>query len=811
MFHPSDLKYPFRLLTKRPRFTALTVIVLSGGLAVSLYTYAVLNTMMYKALPIPDGASVVRIVGVNGDNVFALDAYELAQLRGELTSLNELRVFRSAQSRLGDQESSRAVGTAYTEWRIFEFTRTQPAMGRGLVQADHLEGAENVAVIGHELWQSAFSGDPGVIGRLARVNGEPTRIVGIMPDGYSFPTSEQLWLPLPSRELNPPSYTETGLGAHARVAPGSSAATAEAELIARLQALRQQATDADLRDLDAVLVASPQRLMMGRGDGARLFAVLNTMSLFVLLLACVNVGNLLLARTNERVKEISVRAALGAPRLRLMFQMVAENVMVCLAGGLLALVLVSQALEMTSTATDTMLARLYAEKPFWWQWQLDDATIVAAAIFTLVTLLLVSILPMYSAAGADPAALLRGGTHGGREHAVGPVSRVLVSFQIALMVTVMLVGGTMASVAYRAAQIDFGFDPSGMFRMPIWLTGQTYDASEEQLAFYQRLLDELGNDGGVEGAMIMRSLGRSAFSVAGAEYVTDDDYPRAASMAISETPLEIEARLLQGRHFDRRDAAADALPTVIVSETVANRFWPDGSAVGRRIRLRNDDGSEGERAVVGVVSDVRRGTFETGWAASAALYLPLTQAVGPFAQLIFKHGGEERAAREAAYGALAAVDPGMPPGNVMSYAAVLDQLPLFARTLMNVFAGCTVFAILLAMAGIYGLSSNAVVRRTHEIGLRRAIGASDGRVIKLFLAQGSRQLALGLIVSAFLSVGLLLLIARFGAAFGGISALALTLWGAATALAVSGAVLMAIYLAIRRAVCYEPSAALRYG
>lgn len=812
MFHPTDLKYPFRLLAKRPRFTVLTVLVLAGGLAVSLYTYAVLNTMVYKPLPIPEGASVVRVVGLTEGGTFALDAYELAQLRGELESLRELGVFRMTQARLGDQESSRAVGTAFSEWSIFEFTRTQPAMGRGLVQADHLEAAENVAVISHELWQSAFAGDPGVIGRLARVNGEPTRIVGVMPEGYGFPMSEQLWLPLPAAELNPLGYGETSLDAYARLAPGVSAETAETELTALLRGLRQQAPEqADLPVLNRALVASTQGLMMGP-DGARLFAVLNTMALFILVLACVNVGNLLLARTNERIKEISVRAALGAPRLRLMLQMVSENVLVCLAGGLVALLLVSQALEVTGTFTDSMLARLYAEKPFWWQWQLDDATLVAAVIFTLATIFLVSILPMYSVAGADPAALLRGGTHGGRGHAVGAVSRVLVSVQIALMVTVMLVGGAMASVAYRATQIDFGFDTAGLFRMPTLVTGSGYDTSAEQLTFYERLLEELRGDVGIEAAMAWRALGRQAFAVDGAEYVTDDDYPQAALMSISETPIDIEARLLQGRRFDERDTA-DALPAVIVSETVASRFWPGGSAVGQRLRLRNGDGSEEPRIVVGVVSDVSRGSrLEGGWDSFAALYVPMAQAVGPFAQIVFRHRGGEAEAREAAYRALAAVDPAVPPvGNVMSYAAVLEQAPLFARTLMSVFAGCTVFAILLAMAGIYGLSSNAVVRRTHEIGLRRAIGASDGRVIKLFLAEGTRQLALGLVASVFLSVGLFLLMARFSSELGGINAFTLTLSGAAIALIVSGAVLTAIYLAIHRAVRHEPGAALRYG
>jgi predicted permease len=804
----SDIKYAFRLLSKSPWFTVLTVLVLAGGLAISIYTFAFLSTIIYRDLPLPDGDSIVRInPGQSGFEVLAppLDPYELAQIRTEVSGLSEIGAYRTSQALLGDEDSSRSAITTETEWNIFEFARTPPLMGRGFVRGDNLDGAEPVAVIGYHIWQSHFSGDPDVVGEVVMINGERTRIVGVMPERFAFPLTTEVWLPLSTRDLDPPGYLATTIQAYERLRPGVSARAAETELTELLQRVQRQRPNANEHDLGVAVVTSFQEAQWGT-LGPRVFGVLNALALAILLLACVNVGNLLLARTNERIREISVRVALGAPRFRLIVQMMLENVIVCVMGGLLALFLAVRALKATTGFFTAMTERLGASQPFWWTWGLDSSIAAAAVLFLLLTILLVSVLPVYSVSSVSPSSLLRDGTHGARGRSSGRISRALVTMEVALISIAMLVGSAVAVIAYRAVNFDWGMDTADLFMMEVELPAETYDTGEKQLSFYQSYLAELRDNGRIEAATIMRELGETRFGVAGAEYFSEEDYPRAMLVTLSETSSPIGPTLLEGRRFDSRDSAT-GLRTVIVSKSLAETHWPRESALGKRIDVFAPNGTREERIVVGVMSDVRYNPVSTSERSRAAFYVPVTQLILPVTRFVIKYRGTDEQARAAMYGALRNLDASLPASRVMRYDTALQELTLFASTMTNLFIGCGVFAILLAMTGIYGLTSNTVVRRTHEIGLRRALGASNGNIIALFLAQGSGQLVVGVLVSALVSSGILYAISQFAP----IGASLLTFICTAVLLVVSGLVLISVYVSVRRAVRREPSVALRYG
>lgn len=804
MLQLADITYALRLLRKTPRFTALTILVLAGGLAISIYTFSVLITMLYRDLPIPEGASVVRVIGKKDGRNVPMNAFELAELRAQARTLREFGIYSASPSLLTDTESSRSVKSTYAEWNVFQFTRTQPLMGRGFVPDDNIVGAEPVAVIGHALWQSAFAGDPAVVDRVVRINGRPTRIVGVMPPRYAFPISAEMWLPLTTRDISPTGYTQTVFSAYARLAPGATEARADAELQALLQRLQHQQPrpNADKENLDGVFVASFQRAQTGP-EGAFVFAVLNVVSLFILLLACVNVGNMLLARTNERIKEIAVRVALGAPRLRLMLQMMLESAIICLVGGALALVLVAWGLRATNTFLNSTFE---GELPFWWYWQLDGGTVLATVAFVVVAILLVSVLPTWSATNISSSALLRDGTRGARGRTSGKISRALVTVEIVLISVVMLVGSAMGIIAYRAAHVDFGMDTTNLVTMPVELDLKKYAKPAEQLLFFDRLLSELRRSGDIEAATVLQELGESEFAVDGVEYNTPDDYPRAALLVTSASPAPIATRLIEGRNFDSRDSET-GLKTIIVSQSLAQMYWPDSTALGKRVRLMGEGTTPENRVVVGVVSDIRRGDLLTNRKSNfTALYLPLPQFIQPAASVLVKHRGSVGEARNSLYRALANVDAYAIPGRVLSYGAMLEKLTLMATTMTDLFIRCGLFAILLAMTGIYGLTSNAVVQRTHEIGLRRAIGASDGSIIALFLRQGGRQLTVGLLVSGAISVLVLYVVSQFA----GVGVIALTFIGLLVAAIVTALVLSAVFISTRRAVLQEPAVALRF-
>jgi hypothetical protein len=453
-----------------------------------------------------------------------------------------------------------------------------------------------------------------------------------------------------------------------------------------------------------------------------------------------------------------------------------------------------------------MTDRLEVSQPFWWQWGLDSSIAVAAVLFLLLTIVIVSVLPVYSVTSVSPSSLLRDGTHGARGRNSGRISRALVTMEVALISSAMLVGSAVAVIAYRAVNFDFGMDTTDLFMMQVALPTETYDTAEKQLSFHERYLAELRGNGRIEAATIMQELGETRFGVASAEYFSEEDYPRAMLVTLSETPAPIGPTLREGRDFDSRDSAA-GLPTVIVSKTLAEMHWPAESALGKRIDVFAPSGAREERIVVGVMSDVRYNPVTTSERSRAALYVPVTQFVLPATRFVIKYRGTDEQARGAMYGALRNLDASLPASRVMRYETALEELTFFARTLTNLFIGCGVFAILLAMTGIYGLSSNAVVRRTHEIGLRRAMGASNGNIIALFLAQGSGQLVVGVLISALVSSGILYAISQFAP----IGASLLTLICTTILLVVSGLVLISVYVSVRRAVQREPSVALRYG
>jgi len=797
----TDLRFALRLLAKSPWFTALTVLVLTGGLGISLFTYSALNMMIYRDLPLPDGGAIVRI-GYGGWPTFGpLDAYELAELRAQARGVEEIGAYRESRALVGEPGASRSVMSAEMDWRVFEFTRVQPLLGRGFVSGDAAVGAEPVAVIGYATWQSAFAGAPGVVGTLARVNGQPTRIVGVMPEGYAFPLNKGLWLPIPAAELEPAGYTGQEFDAYARMRPGVSVAAAEAELRALVQRVRLAQPDADERARDAVSILSFQAESWGV-FGTVVFVVLNLLSLSILLLAAVNIGNLLLARTNARMNEIGVRVALGAPRFRLVLQTALENVVLCALGGALAIYLAAKALAATSSFVRGLLA---GNAPFWWTWSLDSELVVAAGLLLLLTVVVVSLLPALSVMKADPNALLKDSARSGRGLETGRISRAFVTVEVALISGVMLVGSVVALIADRTTNFDWGMDTASLYMMGVDLPAERYPNVEGRSSFYDSLLAELRATPGVEAARVMDTAGDASLAIEGVEYATPDERPRAWVVVLSESPVPIGPPLIEGRTFDSSDDA-EGLKTALVSRSLASEQWPAQSPLGETVEVSFGGATTERRVIVGVVGDIAIDPVGMTAAGNAAIYVPLPQRIVPNVQFMVRHRGEEAVARSAMYEALARIDPTIAP-NIQTYDWAIEQVTLFSRTIMKLFAGCGAFAILLAITGIYGVSSNAVVLRTHEIGLRRALGATNRGVIGLFVKQSARQLAIGLSISALLSVAVLVVIRQiFSIGAGDLVAI-----GGSVVLVVSATVLLSVYLAVRRAIRLDPSSALRQG
>lgn len=801
-----DVKYALRLLRKTPFFSALTILVLAGGLATSLYTYGLLNTALYNALPIVDGARVVCIEGRSGSiETQTMDAYELAQIIPRVTQLEGMSIYNDTDVELADRELSQMVPATYGPTDMLTFTGIKPELGRGFLPDDSIEGAESVVVISHAMWQSAFAGAQDVIGHVVHINRKPVRIVGVMPEGFGFPVWSQLWLPIPQNQAHPASETTSGaVSVYARLRPGASIASATAELGTILADQRRShpRVDGKSYDYDALILETFPMSLAGGDSGRVVYTVLNLVAVFIMLLSCVNVGNMLLARTQMRLKEIAVRVAIGAPRRRLLWQMMVESLLICVAGGVLALLLVAWWLKSTDRFLHAWMGRL----PFWAHWGVDGTAVLMTLGAVLFAVFVVSIVPTWRVLGIPCTALLRDGTRGARGRLSGRVSRVLVTLQVVLIAVVLILGGVMTFVAYRTGHIDPGIDGQRLLAMDL-TAPPSEDTASKQAQYHDRLLSEVRADQNVAGAMLWTTTGSRRFAVDGQTFPLAENYPEATIRTTSDAPVNVGARLLDGRYFDTRDGA-DGSRSVLVSKTLADRYWPGVSPVGRSIQLLDADGKVREqRVVVGVLGDVLDDGQMTQPDARAvtAIYLPFDQAPQASARFLVRYRSDESSARASLLGA--AWQANAAPGVMVDrYTAMHDRMVAISRNLAQLFVYSGLFTLLLALTGIYGLCSQDVFGRTQEVGLRRAIGASDSSIRRLFLGQSGRRLAVGLALAMAVSgVGLSLLSRLAGLGVGVPVAI-----GVSVIVLISLLVGMATFLSCQQILRGEPAEGLRY-
>ena len=811
----TDLRYSARLLAANPGFTALTVAVLAGGLGVSIFTYSLLHTLMYKALPIPDGELVVAVYARANGRQVSFDAADFAAIRGRLRSFEDLGTYTTRQVLVRGSTDSRALRATSVEPSAFDFVGVPPAIGRVLVAEDALPGAEPVAVLGHYLWLTAFGADPAIVGRLAEINGVATRLVGVMPEGFSFPVFDHLWVPLDPTDLERVARGESWLGVYARLRPGVSTTQANAELHTAVQSLRAETPDLEVREAmpQMAVVRTFQLGQMG-DEGPLMFGMLHLVSACILLLACFNAGNLLLSRALERSREISIRVAIGAPRLRLITQMMGESVLLTTLSGVLALLLAGQALEFFNATAHAALPEGLA---YWWVWGLDRPTVLAALGFVAGAIVVVGGVPAWRVTRSDTNAALRDGGQGTQGREIDRLSRAMVVAQVAIISILLFVGSMTGALSYRAGHIDFGIDTERVLAATVVLPDETYPSAESHASFFRQLRTTLAASAEIETVVLdsrppEASRGASHFLVDGALYDSIEQQPAAyVRTTEGEVPM-IGVKLRVGRVFDTRDGAA-GLPAALVSESLARQIWTDASPLGQRIRigeLGNELPSttvgspEPWRTVVGVVSDIVEGSPLARVRDARTLYLPFAQAPAPRVQISFRHRGNKRAAVTALQTAIMATDPAAFPNDVRDMEELLGMIQGMSAAMSEAVAGCFAFALLLAVGGIYGLTSRSVTLRTHEIGIRRALGATNGRIIGLFLRGGGRQLAIGLGIAAVVAVGLSVAVAQLMPPEAGLYVAAAILVPAL----ISVLVLTATYVPTRRAVRLAPRAAI---
>lgn len=428
-----DIKYAARLLAKKPAYTALTIIIVAIGLGLTLYTYSLLNSLVFKPLTLNGGKPIYAIEAQYDYTHLSrrwADPFDLYKLKNELNLLEDLGVYEEGTTFLGGAGASTAIrkfNATYVSWNIFEFAGVQPILGRGFSPEDHFEGAEPSVVLSYDVFQNYFQGDESVVGTMVPLDAEPNRIIGVMPKGFAFPAIAEIWQPLSQDSVAATERTYNSVLGFARLADGVTHSQLQTELDSYSAQLATTLAE-DMRwriNTEGKYLSAEPFKKAAITQYYSMFMAMFVVVFLILLLACINVGNLLLARVNERFKEIAIRVAMGVPRKRLILQMLWESIFVCSIGGLLALLLAAWGLEISNAVFDQTYA-VDNLKPFWWNVEIDANAIMILVGAVISMILITGYIPAWRALSGDFNAVLRDGTRGAIGKKAAQAGKVLV-------------------------------------------------------------------------------------------------------------------------------------------------------------------------------------------------------------------------------------------------------------------------------------------------------------------------------------------------------------------------------------------------
>ena len=739
-----DLRFAVRFAARAPLFSLMTVLTLALGIGANSAVFGVVKSVLLDALPYADPDRLVRVHGAFETApalVGALSAGTVYDLHERQRSFSATAgsVSGGPDAVLQLDEGAAPVRLAWVEPTFFGTLGVSPAMGRAFDDADAAPDTSQVVIISHDAWQHRFGGDRAILGRTIRLNSLPRTVVGVLPPGFVSPVNaSDFYMPMKLAPLleNPVNAR----GSHfleyvARLRPGVSLEAAQAEVAAIGDALVAEHP----QHYRGIRLQAERLHDTMRGDTRTPLLVLMGSAGLVLLIACANLAGALLSRTISRRKEFAVRISLGAGHGRLVRQLLAESVLLSVAGGAAGLLLAYAGLAALRGASIEAI-------PHYANLSLDTGAVAFTFLLALATGAAFGLSPALSVGRAEPQAVLRDesrGATGGR--ASGRLRGALVAGQVALSLSLLVGAGLLTRSLWLMASAPLGFATSDALSFSVQLSGERYSTLQSHIAFRDEMSQRLAALPGVTGVAITSFLptrvdNSNGVVVVGADRAPDDVVPFILTSNVSESFFEtLDIPVVAGRSFTTADNM-DVPRVAMVSETMARQFWPEGNALGARIRVGPDPDSE-PIEVIGIVRDVR--TDVTTTQPEPMLYTPLRQGWWGSTYVVRTAGDPLRYAatirRE-----LASHDPTVPMANVTTLADVIDEGLAGQRLPMMLMLSFAALALLLACIGIYALFANMAAARETEFGVRMALGASRSAVAKLVLRQGALWMAIGL-------------------------------------------------------------------
>jgi predicted permease len=804
----NDLRYGLRSLLKTPGFTGLAVLALALGIGANSAIFSVVNAVLLRPLPYAESERLVRVGGMSlrkPEAVGTFSPQDFYDWRAQSTSFEAVAAFdQSSPSLTGAGEPERLNAARVTP-EFFTVLRAQPALGRGFVAQEGQRGNHRVAVLTHALWQRRFAASPSVVGQQIELSGEPFTVVGVLPENFESPQfsgfeQEQpelftVFAPDLSQWTRGGRSVDAGV---ARLRPGVSVEQAQAEMDAIAARLREQYPDTNA-NAGARVVSLHEQLVGGARTSLLVFLAAVG---FVLLIACANVANMMLARASSRHREVAIRTALGATRLRIVRQFLTESVMLSLAGGAVGLLLAMWANDLLLAVGADAIPRANSVAL---DWRVLAFTLAASAL----TGVAFGVVPAVHATRLDLQESLK---EGGRGQTGGRARRrvrgLLVVSEVALSLVLLAGAGLLIKSFLRLQGVDPGFEPSGVLTMNVFLPGARYPEDAQHPVFFERVLEGVRALPGVEHAGATSNLpisgnyDRMPLYVEGQPDPPSGDEPEIERYMVSDDYFgALGVPLVAGRAFDGRDQA-ETPRACVVGRALAERFWPAGEAVGKRIKLGDAENPWVE--VVGVAGDVRHYGLDAE--ANMQVYLPHRQSPSQVMTLVVRSKGDARSLASAVRERVWAVDAAQPVYGVKTMDELLSASVAARRFQMLLVGLFAAVALALALVGIYGVMSYTVTQRTHEIGIRMALGAQPRDVLRLIIGQGMSMTLAG--VAAGLAGALLLTRAMEGLLYGVSATDPMTF--AAVALLLGAVAFLSCYVPARRATKVDPMEALRY-
>lgn len=802
-----DFRYALRSCVKRPAFTAVVVATLALGIGANTAIFTLVNEIVLRPLPIGEPSRVVDLFAKTpGGNSFTGFSYaDYREYRDRNEVLSDLAAFMGMQVRLGPDMATESVSAQFTSANYFDVIDVEPALGRAF--GDHegvLRGGHAVAVISHRFWQRRAGGEDSVLGSTLRINDTPFTVIGVAPEGFEgtfvgFPM--ELWLPLPAAEMVLPNFDLTdgsrrGLELIGRLGPGFSVERARAAF--EVLAVQLEKEHPILNRGHRVGVVPTTGVDHSMRVGVLGFlGVLMVVAGLVLLITCLNVGSLLLARATARQKEMSIRFAMGAGAGRLTRQLLTEAVVLFLLGAALG--------AFVATRLTGVLLRFIASLPvpLGFDLGLDWRVLLFTAGAALVTALLAGIFPAREALRRDPIAVLRGGASDDGRRA-GRLRNAFVVAQIAGAVALLIGAGLFLRSLQAGMTLDPGFEADLVAATTVTLPDDEYDRPLG-LQFFATLHQRVASLPGVESVALARrrpigvTKNPVEIEVPGYEPPPDQTAVFVDANSVSSEYLQtMRIPLIAGRDF-RPDEGAEAQRVAIVNTTMAEQFWPRDGAVGQSFTL-----GEETVTVVGVARDSRYMIQDD--LEMAHIYLPAAQNYAPRMTILVRAADDPLALRARVQQAISALDPDLPRIDFVTLRQTINLSLLPQRVAAAVTVGLGLFGLFLAALGIYGILAHAVSRRTREIGIRIALGGRPGDVVRLVVGTGLRLAAFGIALGLGLGLAIGPLLRSFLVGVRPTDPLTLA--------AVAGLFLLiasvACFLPARRATRIDPTTTLRF-